>query len=298
MRELANGRSGIHAVLLYGAPGSGKNLLADLVAQAWLCRNPGPDGADGECRACGAFERDTNADFLRVSPVGPSRIIPVKAITNDKPDEDDPIPIITFFRTMPLMSRHKVALIESAERMNASANNALLKTLEEPHPHAKLILTTETVGLILPTILSRCLVVACEAPTATELRHAFPDATAEEILMAEGTPGRLRHLIEHRAAYQRLAAFATSLRRRSGGEALVASEELRVAADGLEKSLRCGARAANAEALEMLAIVLARDPQSPPEWAQFATEAHRRIVGNGAAGMVFDALMTKMLLGR
>ncbi|AIE85351.1 DNA polymerase III, delta' subunit [Fimbriimonas ginsengisoli Gsoil 348] len=294
VRELITGQSGVHSVLLYGAPGSGKNVLAELLAQAWLCQQPGPEGADGICRACGAFERNTNADFLRIEPQGPSRIIPVKAITESSADAEANIPVISFFRTLPLLSRHKVVMIESADRMNNAASNALLKTLEEPYPHAKLILTTDTVGAILPTILSRCLAVACESPAEELLRNAFPDATEEELRMSEGTPGRLRHVIAHRAAYGRLTAFARGLVFRNPGEALVAAEELRLASDALEKSLGCGARAAQAESLEMLAIYLAREPQAPPEWTQYVTEAHRRIVQNGSASIVFDALMAKL----
>jgi len=295
VREIATGRTGVHAVLLYGAPGSGKNVLADLLAEAWLCRQPTERGADGECRACAAFERGMNADFLRIAPQGRSAIIPVKAITNDSPKDDDPVPAISFFRTMPLMSSHKVVLIESAERMNNAASNALLKTLEEPHPHAKLVLTTESVGLILPTILSRCLAIACAAPLWQELRAAFPDATEDELRLSEGTPGRLRHLMKHRDAYSRIANFARKLPNLPKGAALMASDELRVIAEGLDKVLDGGARAANGEVLEMLAIYLARDPASPPEWAQYITHAHRRIVGNGSRGIVFDALMAKML---
>jgi DNA polymerase-3 subunit delta' len=298
VRELIGGASGVHAVLLYGAPGSGKNVLADLLSQAWLCREPGPDGADGTCRACGAYGRGTNADFLRIEPQGPSRIIPVKAITEDSPDSEAQVPVISFFRTLPLLSRHKVVLIDSADRMNNASSNALLKTLEEPHPHAKLILTTDTIGAIIPTILSRCLAVACESPAPDVLRAAFPEATEEELRMSEGTPGRLRHLIQHRTAYSRIAALARSMTSRRPGEALVAAEALRQAADGLEKALGCGARAANAEALELLAIYLARDPEAPPQWTQYVAEAHRRIVQNGAAGLVFDALMAKMLTRR
>ena len=296
VRELAAGKSGVHAVLLYGAPGSGKNVLADLLAQAWLCRHPGPDGADGTCRPCGAFGRGTNADFLRIEPSGRSAIIGVKAITNDNPgSEDPPTPLLTFFRTYPLMSRNKVALINSAERMNGTAANAILKTLEEPHPNAKLILTTESIGAILPTILSRCLAIACEAPCEEELRRFFPEATEDEMRMSEGTPGRLRHFVAHRQAYARIADFARSIATRSAGEALVASDGIREAAEGLEKSLGCTARAANAEVLELLAIFLAREPLAPPFWAQAATEAHRRVLQNGAPGIVFDALMVRML---
>ncbi len=299
MREIARGRSDVHAILLYGATGSGKNALARALIQAWLCTQPNEDGACGNCRACGAYERNLSADFLLVAPAGRSLLITLPAISNEKPGPDDPpTPVLTFFRTLPLAARHKVAFIESAERMNGSAANALLKTLEEPHPHAKLILTTDSIGLILPTILSRCLAVACEAPGESELRHAFPDASEEEIRIAEGAPGRLAQVLSHRAAYGRIIEFGRELRHRHAGEALVVSDALRLAGESLEKSLGCGARAANAETLEVLALYLSRDPASPPSWAQRVAEAHRRIVQNGQPGLVFDALVTALLINR
>ncbi len=194
-----------------------------------------------------------------------------------------------------MFSRHKVAVIHDADRMNSSSANALLKTLEEPHPHAKLLLITDTVGSLLPTILSRCLSVACEAPSKAEIESRFPDATPEEIRFAEGTPGRLSTVIAHRELYERLFQFAQRLPSRKPGEALVASEEFQSIAEGFQTASDSGARAANAEALDALAIFFAREPSCPPHWTHQIIEAHRRIVGNGGASIVFDALFTAML---
>jgi len=296
--RLASGEFAAHAVLLYGAPGSGKGELARLLAQAWLCLSPGPEGADGTCRACGSFERGNSPDLLRIAPQGPSAIIAVKTITNDKQKPDDPTPLIEFFRTLPLGSRNRVAIIEDAHRMNGDASNALLKTLEEPHPHAKLVLTTDSVSGVLPTILSRCLAVACEVPPVEALRAQFPEATEDDLRMAENAPGRLRAILGNPIPYRRLAAFGRGLTSRKPGEALVAAEELRSISDALDGVLKCGARAANTEVLSMLAAFLARDPNSPAEWAQYVAEAHRRIVGNGSPGLVFDALLSRILLRR
>lgn len=297
VRRLVAGEGGAHAVLLYGTAGSGKNALAHMLAQAWLCQNPGTEGADGTCRACGAFSRGSNSDFLHVQPQGNSRIIPLKAIaaSSDQKPEDPPH-VQQFFRTLPLVSKHKVVLIEDADRMNSSAFNALLKTLEEPLPHARLILTTPQVGALPATILSRCLALACEAPGEEELRQLFPDASPDEIRLAEGTPGRLATILARREMYGAILAFAKRLPKRAGGEALVASEGLRKIGESIDDATGCGVRAANAEALALLATCLARDPEAPPEWTQYITEAHRRIVGNGAPAVVFDALFAKMLV--
>jgi DNA polymerase III subunit delta' len=294
--RLSQGDIGVHAVLLYGVPGSGKHELARLLAEAWLCREPGPEGADGVCKACGAFARGNSADFLHIAPQGASRLIIGKQISKDKKSkEEDPISLLEFLRTMPLMSRHKVVLIEDAHRMNETASNSLLKTLEEPLPHGKLILTTDSVGGVRPTILSRCLAVACELPSDEELVRLAPGAHSDLIRMADGAPGRVRKAVEAPAVYERLARFARDLSVRPEGAALVASEEFRQIADELAKAGEQGARFGNSHALELLATFLAREQGVPTSWTQDVIEAHRRIQGNASATIVFDALFARIL---
>jgi DNA polymerase-3 subunit delta' len=293
--RLVSGEDGPHAVLLYGVPGSGKQELANLLAQGWLCQEPGAEGADGTCRACIAYERGNCADFLRVAPTGASRIIVVKAISNSEIKNDDPTPVTTYVRTLPMMARHKVILIEDAHRMNGAAASALLKTLEEPHPHAKLILTTDSVGSILPTILSRCLAVACELPSRDELKSLAPTASPDVIRMADGAPGRVIAGATNPQIYERMAAFARSLPHRPAGAALVCSEEFKAIADALAAQHSSGARTANALALELLAVFLAREPNTPPSWTQAAIEAHRRVLGNVNSQFAYDALFAQML---
>ncbi len=292
---LATGDSGVHAVLLYGAPGGGTTPLAEILAQAWMCQRPGSQGACGECQSCRAFERGKNPDLLHLRPSGPSRIFKLGAITGDPFDEENPTALKPFFRTTSLYARHKVALLHDAERMNGDASNALLKTLEEPFPHAKLILTTTSVGTLLATIRSRCLAVACALPTADTLRAEHPEATADDLILAEGAPGRLAEILRDPVPYRDLAELARSLPKRRRAEALVLTERVRSLAERLEKSRGMNARAANAEAVAVLAAWTARDPDADPRWTATLADAHRRILGNGNATVVLDAAFARML---
>lgn len=287
LMRLARGDAETHAILLYGPEGSGTEELADILAQAWLCLSPGPEGADGTCRACGAFERGNVSDLLRIDPMGPSRIIRLGQITQKGKEDEAIVPLREFFLTLPLMARHKVAVIRDAHRMNNDSANALLKTLEEPLPHAKLVMTTDSIGSVLPTILSRCLAVACELPESDQL----PPATADELRLSEGAPGRLRTIQAAPDRYKAITDFGRRLKERRKGEAVRLADDFREIAERIPAE---NARAANAEALALLAVWLAREPEINPMWPQLVIEAHRRIQGNGSPGLVFDALFAQL----
>lgn len=283
-------------MLLYGAPGGGADSLADTLAQAWLCTRPTVDGACGECQACTSFERGRNADLLTLGPAGKSRIFKLGAIVPREPADDDyPTALKPFFRTMPIMARHKVAILRDADRMNGDAANALLKTLEEPFPHARLILTSTNVGKILPTIRSRCVNVACALPNRAEVEAQFPAVDPDLLRLAEGAPERVLAMVDHPELYKDIAALAKSLPKRRPGEALVLSEAVRGLAERLEKTNSANARAANAEVVAYLATYVARDPKADPRWVTTLAEAHRRIVGNGNATLVLDGAFARML---
>jgi hypothetical protein len=220
-------------------------------------------------------------DFQLVEPSGPSAIIRVASV--DGSDRDLPhVGIRPFFRVSPLMSRHKVVLIQHADRLNEAAANALLKTLEEPHPYAKLILTTVSPARLPPTIVSRCLAVACELPSG------LVGTTEAERVFSEGAPGFATRIAERIEAYQALLAFFDGLPRRPPAAALQAAEEFRTLAQALESD-GATSRAAQAEALRAFAA-WARAKAPRPDVMSGIVEAYRRILGNGAAPIVIDAL--------
>ncbi len=281
VRSLLESGSGVHAVLLYGMRGAGQEALAQVLASGWLANTD-----SDEDRPVGAYWRGNNPDALLIKPGGPSNLIPVSAIAGES-NAVGSLSLKEFFRSAPIMSRHKVAVMHQVHRLNLSAANALLKTLEEPHAHGKMILTTESVGEVLTTVRSRCLAVVCELSGQVSSNPAF---------VALGIPaGREVEYQDQLQALNDLIVFSEALTRKPPGAALALAEEFRRICDRFESKDR-GARSSQAEMLGLFATAVSRQSALPPEWAQAIIEAHRRIIGNGSAPLVFDALFSKMLL--
>lgn len=158
-----------HAILLKGAQGIGKFDFAMNLAQSLLCEAPRADGmACQDCPSCHWFNQETHPDF---------RLIQSDALsTQDEEKEDgkkpgrqisvDQIRALSGFANLSAhQGGYRVVLIHPAESMNANAANALLKTLEEPSGRMLIILVTHKPQQLLPTILSRCLVLAAPMPS-------------------------------------------------------------------------------------------------------------------------------------
>jgi DNA polymerase-3 subunit delta' len=139
-----------HAWLLLGPPGSGKRGAAVAMAAALNCE-VAPRVGCGECSACSRIVRQRHPDVHHITPEGP--IIPVDVVREV---------IIPEASRSPFEGHNKVFIIEEAERMNPAAQNALLKTLEEPQPDTTFVLVSDAEEDLLDTIRSRCRVVRLE----------------------------------------------------------------------------------------------------------------------------------------
>ena len=173
LAALGDGRLG-HALLLSGAPGMGKEQVARVLAQRLLCATPAADGlACGQCRGCRLFAAGTHPDLRHVT-----------FELNDKGDKfrseiivDQIRDLGQWFALTPQLGGAQVALIVPADKLNGSAANALLKTLEEPSRDRYLILVTDLPGRLPATIRSRCPKLEFRPP---------PRAEAEAWLLARG----------------------------------------------------------------------------------------------------------------
>lgn len=270
---------GIRAVLLYGESGSGTTEVAERLVRQWMFSNP--DKAS-------AVDLAKSVDFQRVVPWGPSRLIKLSAMKTVKSDTDafPGIPILEFFRTRPLMSDRKVALFHDVERMNGDSANAFLKTLEELPEHAAVVLTTQEIGAVLPTVRSRCLCVPC----GSELN--LGQLNEVERTFAR-TPGQLVAVRDQAEVYEGLYDALRVSVGRGGTRALWLAERLKEYASALTPQ-GGAARTGNANVLEAVGLYVSVWAPHRPDWASATAEAHRIVLGNGNAAFVYDWLCSTL----
>ncbi|MGB1848162.1 MAG: DNA polymerase III subunit delta' [Pseudohongiellaceae bacterium] len=147
-----------HAYLIAGSAGLGLRVFAEKFAHLLLCAQPEAGRACAECKQCVLSANNQHPDLLRVRPEGTSRVVKVEQIREAS----------EFLSMTSHAGGPKIVIIEQSHQMNASAANALLKTLEEPNPDSYLLLVTESISSMMATIRSRCQRLQFEAPRFDE----------------------------------------------------------------------------------------------------------------------------------
>ncbi len=143
-----------HAILVSGPTSVGKTTLALDLAAALLCDAVDPEARP--CRSCAACRRvasGNHPDVHRLRPSGPGQQIRIGGDDAEGPGVRE---LIAELALLPAEARTRVGIVEAAHRMNESAQNALLTTLEEPPDRAVIVLCTDDDDRLLPTIRSRC----------------------------------------------------------------------------------------------------------------------------------------------
>ncbi len=134
-----------HAYILAGEAGMGRKSLAHAFALTLLCEKGGSQPCM-ECHACRQVLSGNHPDLIHVVHEKPATI----GVDDIREQINDTIQI------RPYSSYYKIYIVDEAEKMTVQAQNALLKTIEEPPSYAVIILLTTNPESFLPTILSRC----------------------------------------------------------------------------------------------------------------------------------------------
>lgn len=200
------------AYLFSGPSGVGRRTLALRFAQAINCLNP-PQAGDfcGQCRPCQLFSTMRHPDLEVVSAEQRGGILRVEQIRE----------VQHHLSLAPYEANYRIALILRFEEANLNAQNALLKTLEEPPTKVILLLTAEDSESLLPTIVSRCEVIRLRPLAANLLAQVLCEKegiesslAAQVARLAAGRPGLARRLIqnpEEREKHSKIVAEHLSL---------------------------------------------------------------------------------------
>ena len=180
-----------HAYIINGERNAGKEFIAKTFAMALQCENRQDVEPCGECHSCKQALSGNHPDII--------------FITHEKPGtigvDDIRRQINTDVAIKPYSGPKKIYIVNEGEKMTVQAQNALLKTLEEPPEYAVILILTDNVNTLLPTILSRCVVLNMKPVRDAQIKEylmenmGIPDYKADIcVAFARGNVGKARLL--------------------------------------------------------------------------------------------------------
>ncbi|NRA21863.1 MAG: DNA polymerase III subunit delta' [Oceanospirillaceae bacterium] len=146
-----------HALIINGVQGIGKLHFASSIAQLVLCQDKSAEKACNQCRSCQLFTSSGHPDLYHLTPDEGVEQIKVDQVRD----------LSGFMQSTAQQGGYRVVILDVAEAMNISAANALLKTLEEPGDKSLLLLLSNQLGQVMPTIKSRCQRIDCPIPPSS-----------------------------------------------------------------------------------------------------------------------------------
>lgn len=181
-----------HAYILDGPDMSGKKMIADAFSMTLECEKKGTEPCM-ECHSCKQALGKNQPDIIYLQHEKPNTI----SVDDIRSQINNDIGV------KPYSSPYKVYIVDEAEKMNVQAQNALLKTIEEPPAYAVILLLTNNAEIFLPTILSRCVRLSLKAVPDENIKaylmenYEVPDYKADVcVAFAQGNVGKAIELAE------------------------------------------------------------------------------------------------------
>ena len=181
-----------HAYILSGEGGMGRKSLANAFALSLLCEK-GMAEPCMQCHACKQVLSGNHPDLIYVTHEKPASI----GVDDIREQLNDTIQV------RPYSSYYKIYIVDEAEKMTVQAQNALLKTIEEPPAYAVILLLTTNQDSFLPTILSRCVQLKLKPLKDTVVKEYLVQSLGEDesqadiyAAFARGNLGKAIHLAQ------------------------------------------------------------------------------------------------------
>ena len=180
-----------HAYILNGERNAGKEFIAKTFAMAVQCENRQDVEPCGECHSCKQALSGNHPDIIFITHEKPGTI----GVDDIRRQINGDVEI------KPYSGPKKIYIVSEGEKMTVQAQNALLKTLEEPPEYAVILILTDNVNTLLPTILSRCVVLNMKPVRDAQIKEylmenmGIPDYKADIcVAFARGNVGKARLL--------------------------------------------------------------------------------------------------------
>ena len=180
-----------HAYIINGERNAGKEFIAKTFAMALQCENLQETEPCQECHSCKQAQSGNHPDIIFISHEKPGTI----GVEDIRRQINGDVAI------KPYSGPKKIYIMNEGEKMTVQAQNALLKTLEEPPEYAVILILTTNVDTLLPTILSRCVVLNMKPVRDAQIKSflmehmGIPDYKADIcVAFARGNVGKARLL--------------------------------------------------------------------------------------------------------
>ena len=180
-----------HAYIINGEKNAGKEFIAKTFSMALQCENRQGTEPCGECHSCRQALSGNHPDIIFISHEKPGTI----GVDDIRRQINNDVAI------KPYKGPRKIYIMKKKKKMTVQAQNALLKTLEEPPEYAVVLILTANVDSLLPTILSRCVVLNMKPAGDAQIKKflmetmEIPDYKADVcVAFARGNVGKARLL--------------------------------------------------------------------------------------------------------
>lgn len=203
LKEAIKNNKIVHSYMFVGQEGIGKKKYALEFAKKLLCLSNNKDTCNNTCESCIKFNSNNHPDFFYVEPEGNSlKISQVRTLQES-------------IYQKPIISNKKIYIINDANKMTVEAQNAFLKTLEEPPEYAVIILIVSNENMLLNTIKSRCLRVYFNSIEQQEFlqyikkNNIIENPSDSIIEMCGGSFSRLENIKENYDKYSSIEEIFT-----------------------------------------------------------------------------------------